>query len=112
LVGYIESVGAENIVQFYIDNVLNMQNVTDFLIHYFPSIYFQSCVIHCLDLLLQDWGKKTWVKQILPMKLLFFMDNCANDNNNQYFLAFSFLIVRKTMKEMKRFGYLSKKIME
>ncbi len=89
---------------------LKMRNVTNLLIHYFPNIYFQSCVIHCLDLLLKDWGKKTWAKQILPMKLLFLMDNCAKDNKNKYFLAF--LSCWQWKKPLKRFGYLSKKIME
>jgi hypothetical protein len=73
-----------------------MWNTTDLLIYCFPSIYFQSYVIHFLDLLLKYWGKKTWAKQILPMKLLFFMDNCVKDNKNQYFLAFLSLL---TMKE-------------
>jgi hypothetical protein len=31
----------------------------------FPSLYFQGRVVHCLDLLLEDWGKTTWVKRIV-----------------------------------------------
>jgi hypothetical protein len=42
-----------------------MKNVADFLICHFPSLYFQSYVIHCVILLLEDWGKATWVKQIV-----------------------------------------------
>ncbi len=42
-----------------------MQNVIDLLICHFPTLYFQGCAIPYLDPLLEDWGKKTWVKQIV-----------------------------------------------
>jgi hypothetical protein len=42
-----------------------MQNVIDLLIRHFPTLYFQGCVIHYLDLLLEDWGKKPWMKRIV-----------------------------------------------
>jgi hypothetical protein len=62
LVKYIENVGMNNIVQICIDNVSSMQNVVDLIIHCFLGLYFQGCVIHYFDFLLEDWGKKTWVK--------------------------------------------------
>jgi hypothetical protein len=40
-----------------------MKSAVDLLIHCFPSLYLKGCVAHCLDLLLEDWGKTTWVKQ-------------------------------------------------
>ncbi len=40
-------------------------NVSNFLICHFPNPYFQGCVAHCLDLLLEDRGKTTWVKWIM-----------------------------------------------
>jgi hypothetical protein len=55
--GYIETIGVDNIVQICTNNVLNMKSATDLLIHHFPSFYFQGCVVHCLDLLLEDWEK-------------------------------------------------------
>jgi hypothetical protein len=42
-----------------------MKSVVDLLIHHFPNLYFQGCVVHCLNLLLEDWGKATWVKRIV-----------------------------------------------
>jgi hypothetical protein len=42
-----------------------MQNVTNILIYHFSSLYFQSWIVHCLDLVLKDWGKKTKVKRIV-----------------------------------------------
>jgi hypothetical protein len=42
-----------------------MKSVADLLIHRFPSLYFQGCVVHYLNLLLEDYGKATWAKQIV-----------------------------------------------
>ncbi len=42
-----------------------MQNVTNFLIYHLSNFYFQGWAAHCLELLLEDWGEKTWVKQIV-----------------------------------------------
>jgi len=64
LVGNIETIRVDNIVQICTNNALNIRNVTNILVHHFSNFYFQSCVIHCLDLLLEGWGEATWVKQI------------------------------------------------
>jgi hypothetical protein len=53
LVGYIETIRINNIVQIYIDNASTMKSEVDFLIYHFPSLYFQGCVTHFLDLLLE-----------------------------------------------------------
>jgi len=42
-----------------------MKSASNLLIRHFSNLYFQGCVTHCLDLLLEDWGKGTWVKQIV-----------------------------------------------
>ncbi len=41
----------------------------------FPNLYFQGCVIHCLYLLLENWGKETWVKNIVKREkvIVFFI---------------------------------------
>jgi hypothetical protein len=57
LVGYIKTLGVNNIVQICTENVLNMRSATDFLIRCFPSLYFQGYATHCLDLLLDFGGK-------------------------------------------------------
>jgi hypothetical protein len=65
LSGYIETIGIDNIVQICTNNALSMKSATNLLIYHFPSLYFQGCVFHCFDLLLEDWGKTTWAKQIV-----------------------------------------------
>jgi len=52
--GYIKTIGVDNIIQICTNNVSNMRNVVDLLIYHFPSFYFQGCVAHRLDLLLED----------------------------------------------------------
>ncbi len=61
LVGYIENIGMDNIVQICINNALNMWNATKLLICHFLGLYFQGCATHCLDLM-ENWGKEIWVK--------------------------------------------------
>jgi hypothetical protein len=56
--GHIKTIGVDNIVQICIDNVSSMKNAIKLLICRFPNFYFQGCVAHCLNLLLEDWGKK------------------------------------------------------
>jgi hypothetical protein len=63
--GYIKTIGIDNIVQICINNVSNMKSAVDLLIHHFPSFYFQGFATHCLDILLEDWGKATWAKRIV-----------------------------------------------
>jgi hypothetical protein len=76
LVGYIETIGINNIIQICTNNVSSMKNATNLLIYHFPSLYFQSCDVHCLDcldLLLENWGKTTWAKKIVKMEKLLFL---------------------------------------
>jgi hypothetical protein len=63
--GYIKTIGVDNIIQICTNNASNMRSEVDLLIRHFPSHYFQGCVVHHLDLLLEDWRKTTWVKQIV-----------------------------------------------
>jgi hypothetical protein len=71
--GYIKTIGVDNIVQICTNNASSMKSVIDLLICHFLGLCFQGCVAHYLDLLLEDWGKATWVKWIVKkVKLLFF----------------------------------------
>jgi hypothetical protein len=58
----IKTIGIDNIVQIYINNVSSMRSVANLLICHFPSLYYQSYITHCLELLLEDAGKTTWAK--------------------------------------------------
>ena len=44
--------------------------------HIFQSIshlYVQGCAAHCLDLLLEDWGKEEWVKKLVKKAIIMFV---------------------------------------
>jgi hypothetical protein len=56
--GYIKTIGIDNIIQICTNNASSMRSATNLLVRCFPSLYFQGCVAHCLDLLLEDWGKQ------------------------------------------------------
>jgi hypothetical protein len=53
LVGYIQSIGMDNIGQICINNALNMWNATNLLICHFLGLCFQGCATHCLNFLLE-----------------------------------------------------------
>jgi hypothetical protein len=57
LAEYIQNVGMDNVVQICIDIASNMQSASDILKVYYPTLYFQGCVAHCLDLFLEDSKK-------------------------------------------------------
>jgi hypothetical protein len=65
MINYIEAVGAENVVQVCTDNAANMIAAGELLVRRFPHVYFQGCAAHALDLLLEDWGKERWVKNMM-----------------------------------------------
>ena len=62
---YIEAVGPKNVVQICTDNASVMKSAVDILIEKWPHIYFQGCAAHVLNLLLGDWGKVKWVKEVV-----------------------------------------------
>ncbi len=65
-----ETIGVNNNVQICTNNVLSMRNVVDLIIHHSPSLYFQVCVVHLLDVLLEDWGKQHGRKELRKMLFL------------------------------------------
>jgi hypothetical protein len=62
---YIEEVGPQNIVQICTDNASSMKAAADIITNKYPHIYFQGCVVHVMNLLLEDWGKATWMKEVV-----------------------------------------------
>ncbi len=55
----------DNVVQICMDNASNMQSAFDILRVRYPTLYFQGCAAHCLELLLGDLGKEPWVKRLV-----------------------------------------------
>jgi hypothetical protein len=73
LVGYIQSIGMDNIGQICINNALNMWNATNLLIFHFLGLCFQGCATHCLNLLLERNMRKLSCNLWKGWKLLFFI---------------------------------------
>jgi hypothetical protein len=62
---YIEEVGPQNIVQICTDNASSMKVAADIITDKYLHIYFQGCAVHAMNLLLEDWGKATWMKEVV-----------------------------------------------
>ena len=42
-----------------------MKAAADIIIDKYPYIYFQGCIVHVMNLLLEDWRKATWMKEMV-----------------------------------------------
>ena len=63
---FIEEVGPENIVRICTNNASSMKAVAeDIITHKYPYIYFQGCIVYAMNLLLEDWRKATWMKEVV-----------------------------------------------
>ena len=62
-------VGAENVVQVVTDNGSNCVSMGNMLEDEFPSIVWTPCASHCIDLLIEDIGKISWVDEIFKTSL-------------------------------------------
>ena len=54
-----------NVVQVCSDNAPIMASAGCNVMQSNPHMYVQGCAMHCLDLLLEDWGKEDWVKKLV-----------------------------------------------
>lgn len=62
---FVDKVGKEKIVQVCTDNAPVMVSMGKLLMARYPHFYFQGWGAHCLDLLLEDWGRESWVKKLI-----------------------------------------------
>ncbi len=62
---FILEVGAENVVQVITDNVANYVAVGKMLMDRHPALFWTPCAAQCIDLMLQDIGKISFVKDIV-----------------------------------------------
>jgi hypothetical protein len=62
---YIEEVGPENVVQICTNNASSMKAAADIIIDKYSHTYFQGCAVYAMNLLLEDWGKATWMKEVV-----------------------------------------------
>ena len=62
---YIREIGPQNVVQICTDNAANMLGAMDNILEEYPHMYKQGCCAHILDLLMEDWGKEVFVKDLV-----------------------------------------------
>ena len=62
---FLEKVGVHNVVQVCTDNAPVMTAANRHIFQSISHLYMQGCVAHCLDLLLEDWDKKEWIKKLV-----------------------------------------------
>jgi hypothetical protein len=47
------------------DNAANYVVVGTMLMQRYPSLYWRPCAAHCIDLMLEDMGKLSWIEEII-----------------------------------------------
>jgi hypothetical protein len=62
---YLIEVGPENVVQICTDNASVMRKAVRIVQEDWPHLYFQGCMAHVLNLLLQDWGTPLWASFVV-----------------------------------------------
>jgi hypothetical protein len=62
---YLIEVGPENVVQVCTDNANVMRKAVSIVQQQWPDLYFQGCMAHALNLLLQDWGLSQWASSMV-----------------------------------------------
>eukprot|EP00253_Pinus_taeda_P001574 PITA_01574 len=62
---FILEVGAENVVQVITDNAANYVAADRMLMDRYPTLFWTPCAAHCIDLMLEDIGKISFVKDIV-----------------------------------------------
>lgn len=63
--GVVQEVGVDNVVQIITDNATAYVAAGRLLMERHPTIAWSPCAAHCLDLLLEDIGKISWVKSVV-----------------------------------------------
>ncbi|XP_057856023.2 uncharacterized protein LOC131065524 [Cryptomeria japonica] len=58
-------VGVQNVIQVVTDNAAAYVAVGKLLMARHPTLFWSPCAAHCLDLLLEDIGKLSWVKKVV-----------------------------------------------
>ena len=58
-------VGVANVIQIVTDNAAAYVAAGRLLMERHPTLFWSPCVAHCLDLLLEDLGKLSWVEKVV-----------------------------------------------
>ena len=62
---FLEKGEVHNVVQVCTDNAPVMTAASRHIFQSISHLYMQRCAAHCLDLLLEDWGKEEWMKKLV-----------------------------------------------
>jgi hypothetical protein len=65
--GFIQEVGLQHVVQVITNNAANYVVAGRMLMSKYPTLFWTPCVVHCLDLLLEDMGKIEWIKDVIDL---------------------------------------------
>lgn len=65
--GFIQEIGVQNVVQVIIDNAPNYVSAGKILMERHRTLFWTPCATHCLDLLLEDMGKLSFIKEVVDM---------------------------------------------
>eukprot|EP00253_Pinus_taeda_P015582 PITA_15582 len=65
--GFIQKIGVQNVVQVITDNAANYVFASKMLMERHPTLFWTLCAAHCLNLLLEDTGKLSFIKEAVDM---------------------------------------------
>jgi hypothetical protein len=63
--GFIQEIGLQHVVQIITDNATNYVVVGKLLMERHPTVFWTPCVAHCIDLMLEDVGKISFIKEVI-----------------------------------------------
>jgi hypothetical protein len=62
---FIRKIGPQYVSQVITSNVVNYVVVGKLLMERYRTLYWTPCAAHCIDLMLEDMGKITWINEIV-----------------------------------------------
>ena len=65
--GFIREIGVQNVVQVITDNAANYVAAGKMLMERHRTLFWTPCAAHCIDLLLEDMGKLSFMKEVIDM---------------------------------------------
>eukprot|EP00253_Pinus_taeda_P035608 PITA_35608 len=65
--GLIWEIGVQNVMEVITDNVANYVSAGKIYMERHPTLFWTRCATHCLDLLLEDMGKLSFIKEAVDM---------------------------------------------
>ncbi|KAJ9175625.1 hypothetical protein P3X46_014165 [Hevea brasiliensis] len=61
----VEEIGVEKVMQVVMDNEATIKVGGKKLMDKFPNLYWTACSAHCIDLILEDFGRRKSIKKII-----------------------------------------------